>query len=190
MSDHGAPPCSILDIGGPNKGEQPTAAEICSLIKSVSASEGVQWNRARITVVGEGRMGKTSTLKCLTGQPFDVSQKSTRGCETTKVSISNMHVGKRDTFLKETENKWTLIPRTKSTDTQKSQSFELATAVAHEILARKELESKAAAKVVDSSIKKEPELARVVDSRVNEELESADDAPIGDIPGPTNIIIP
>ena len=48
----------------------------------LKAGGGKSWNRSKLMLVGEGRAGKTSTLRCLMGKDFDADERSTVGCAT------------------------------------------------------------------------------------------------------------
>jgi len=50
----------------------------------------VQTNRCRLFIAGEGRNGKTSTRKALTGRRFDPDEASTRGTEQQGVDLLNL----------------------------------------------------------------------------------------------------
>jgi len=51
----------------------------------------VPTNRFRLYFAGEGRNGKTSTRKALTGRPFDPGEASTRGTAREGVELLNLH---------------------------------------------------------------------------------------------------
>eukprot|EP00049_Salpingoeca_infusionum_P013197 m.246542 g.246542 ORF g.246542 m.246542 type:complete len:1402 (+) comp15381_c0_seq2:107-4312(+) len=50
--------------------------------KQAMRQGGKAWNRSKLVFVGEGRAGKTSTLRSLLGKPYDPKQASTIGCDT------------------------------------------------------------------------------------------------------------
>ena len=50
----------------------------------------VPTNRCRLFLAGEGRNGKTSTRKTLTGHPFDPDEASTRGTDQQGVELLNL----------------------------------------------------------------------------------------------------
>ena len=45
-------------------------------------------NMHKVIVVGDGRIGKTSLLRCLRGEPFRADEKSTSGAEVLELSLS------------------------------------------------------------------------------------------------------
>jgi hypothetical protein len=51
-----------------------------------------KWGRSKLIVVGQGRMGKTSTIKVMTGKKFDASELSTQGCKTDECTVERMNV--------------------------------------------------------------------------------------------------
>merc|ERR1712224_1107934 len=63
---------------------------------------GMPWRRGRIITIGEGRSGKTSTLKTLLGQDFHPTCESTAGATTLEVDRRDAQGWEEGSLGKET----------------------------------------------------------------------------------------
>ncbi|CAJ1409359.1 unnamed protein product [Effrenium voratum] len=62
-----------------------------ALEEALAADESLPWRRGRLVLLGQGRAGKTSTVRSLMGKPFEEAQASTVGVETGSCQISRSH---------------------------------------------------------------------------------------------------
>ena len=76
---------------------QGIGAVLTFLKAQVRTGTGRQW-RAKLLVVGEGGVGKTSLLKALTGQPHDVEEPTTHGLRIEEVTLG--HPRERDEVMR------------------------------------------------------------------------------------------
>lgn len=58
-----------------------------ALEDALAVDESLPWRRGRLVLLGQGRAGKTSTVRSLVGKPFDEAQNSTLGVETSSCEI-------------------------------------------------------------------------------------------------------
>lgn len=56
------------------------------------------WNRSKIMVIGQGRSGKTATIRSLLGQPFDDNLDSTIGARLTQIQTTTRASGEWSKF--------------------------------------------------------------------------------------------
>ena len=56
-------------------------------VKTKAADANLPWRRGRLVLLGQGRAGKSSTVRSLVGKPFDSCQASTVGVETASCEI-------------------------------------------------------------------------------------------------------
>ncbi|CAE7272488.1 roco5 [Symbiodinium sp. CCMP2592] len=58
-----------------------------ALQDALAADANLPWRRGRLVLLGQGRAGKSSTVRSLVGKPFDDAQASTIGVETASCEI-------------------------------------------------------------------------------------------------------
>lgn len=64
-----------------------------SYLQAIENGDSCPWGRAKLMVIGQGRVGKTSTIKTLTNQAFDFHEKSTIGANTSsKINVDNWNI--------------------------------------------------------------------------------------------------
>ena len=59
---------------------------------AIMNGDSMAWMRSKLMLVGEGRAGKTSTLRSLLGQVFNENQQSTIGADMADCIIDNFNV--------------------------------------------------------------------------------------------------
>ena len=55
-----------------------------AFIKALSEEQSGQWRRSKLMIIGQGRAGKSATVRSLLGQPFDENLESTVGAQLTQ----------------------------------------------------------------------------------------------------------
>eukprot|EP00435_Cladocopium_sp_Y103_P045865 s30_g13.t1 len=87
---------NAIDMEETTEAAPPTAPAVPSLAHFLARSaledaltvdESLPWRRGRLVLLGQGRAGKTSTVRSLVGKPFDEKQTSTLGVETSSCEI-------------------------------------------------------------------------------------------------------
>eukprot|EP00931_Biecheleriopsis_adriatica_P061133 TRINITY_DN3674_c0_g1_i2.p1 TRINITY_DN3674_c0_g1~~TRINITY_DN3674_c0_g1_i2.p1 ORF type:complete len:1121 (+),score=202.71 TRINITY_DN3674_c0_g1_i2:124-3486(+) len=93
------PPHAVDDVHFPefsNAGSHPSTSvkyvmhlhhAKSALEQALGADTSLPWRRGRLVLLGQGRAGKTSTVRSLTGRPFNSDEASTLGLETASCEI-------------------------------------------------------------------------------------------------------
>eukprot|EP00924_Labyrinthula_sp_SR-Ha-C_P010865 snap_masked-scaffold_47-processed-gene-0.10-mRNA-1 protein AED:0.40 eAED:0.42 QI:0/-1/0/1/-1/1/1/0/1107 len=59
-----------------------------NMLKKMKGDATGKWNKSKLMFVGQGRAGKTSTVRRVLGQPFDAEEKSTIGASYTQIQTT------------------------------------------------------------------------------------------------------
>lgn len=79
---------SVNDWEEPLETLAPTLSRAKSALEeALAVDESLPWRRGRLVLLGQGRAGKTSTVRSLVGKRFDEMQTSTLGVETSSCEI-------------------------------------------------------------------------------------------------------